>query len=83
MIENLDKSSDLKVWNFAFENKYTIVTKDSDFNDLVVLKGYPPKVIWIGLGNCRVDDIVTLIMSNLQLISDFLTTQDSGILKLK
>jgi predicted nuclease of predicted toxin-antitoxin system len=28
------------------------VTKDADFSDLCVLRGFPPKVIWIRRGNC-------------------------------
>ena len=31
---------------------YTIVTKDADFRQRSFLLGPPPKVIWIGLGNC-------------------------------
>jgi predicted nuclease of predicted toxin-antitoxin system len=36
-------SSDRRVWEFAKENKYTIVTQDSDFNDLNLVLGFPPK----------------------------------------
>lgn len=28
------------------------MTKDADFSDLCVLRGFPPKVIWIRRGNC-------------------------------
>ena len=40
MLESLDESTDIDVWRFARQNSYTIVTKDSDFNDLAIYKGY-------------------------------------------
>lgn len=47
-----DRSSDEDVWDYARTHDYVIVTKDADLNDLSVLRGYPPKVIWLRLGNC-------------------------------
>jgi predicted nuclease of predicted toxin-antitoxin system len=46
----LDTASDAEVWERARAEGYTIVTKDSDFADLAVLRGAPPKVIWVRLG---------------------------------
>jgi len=54
MLENLDESTDLEVWKYARKNHMAIVTKDSDFNDLVIYRGVPPKIIWIKLGNCKI-----------------------------
>lgn len=36
MLENLDEVSDDKVWMFSRSHNYTIVTKDSDFNDMAI-----------------------------------------------
>jgi len=41
----LDQSSDEVLWERACQDGYTIVTKDSDFAELSVLRGFPPKVI--------------------------------------
>ncbi len=38
---------------FAKENNLTIVTKDADFSDLVLLNNPPPRVIHIKLGNMK------------------------------
>jgi len=43
---NLENCKDLEIWEFAKKNDYVIVTFDSDFYDLGMLKGIPPKVIW-------------------------------------
>jgi predicted nuclease of predicted toxin-antitoxin system len=51
----LDRAPDSAVWDYARANGFAIVTKDSDFNDMSVLRGVPPKVIWLRLGNCTTD----------------------------
>ena len=82
MLENLDESSDEKIWYFARTNNYTIVTKDSDFNDLAIYKGTPPKIIWIKLGNCKVIDIENILRKNVDAIKIFLDESNSAILEI-
>jgi predicted nuclease of predicted toxin-antitoxin system len=53
----LDKSEDTAIWEHARQNNFTLVTKDADFGDLSILRGFPPKVIWIRRGNCRTSEI--------------------------
>ena len=53
----LDQSSALEVWNYAKKESFAIVTKDSDFGDLSLLLGFPPKVVWIRRGNCTTSEI--------------------------
>ncbi len=77
---NLDKSVDTSVWEFAKSNKFTIVTKDSDFNNLVSFFGFPPKVIWIRRFNCSTTEIKKLIEKNREKISTFINDNDNGIL---
>ena len=43
----LDCVSNDQVWEYAKLNGLVIVTKDEDFNDLSVMRGSPPKVIWL------------------------------------
>ncbi|WP_228061604.1 DUF5615 family PIN-like protein [[Phormidium] sp. LEGE 05292] len=40
-----DQVPDREVWQYARDNNFIIVTKDSDFNEIVILRGFPPKVI--------------------------------------
>jgi predicted nuclease of predicted toxin-antitoxin system len=56
----LDSANDDQVWVHARLNGFAIVTKDEDYNHLSVLRGSPPKVIWLQLGNCtttQVEDV--------------------------
>jgi predicted nuclease of predicted toxin-antitoxin system len=34
-----------------------LVTKDEDFHRLSVLRGAPPKVVWLRVGNCTTRDL--------------------------
>ena len=60
--ENLSESDDIDIWLYAKENGYTIVTKDADFFDLGLVKGFPPKVIWLRCGNTSTKNIERITM---------------------
>jgi len=47
---------DSEIWKYARENDLTIVTKDADFSDLILLNSPPPRVIHIRLGNMKMKD---------------------------
>jgi predicted nuclease of predicted toxin-antitoxin system len=53
----LDRSPDAEGWAYARAHDRVIVTKDADFADMVVLRGFPPKVVWLRLGNCTVREL--------------------------
>jgi predicted nuclease of predicted toxin-antitoxin system len=48
----MGSADDSQLWDFARANGLTIVSKDEDFNLLSLARGFPPKVIWLLLGNC-------------------------------
>ncbi len=82
MLKNLDESTDLEVWRYAKLHGFAIVTKDSDFNDLAIYRGIPPKIIWIKLGNCKVEAIAKLLRDNYESIIEFLDDDMSAILEI-
>ena len=57
----LHESPDSELWEYAKQNDFCIVTKDVDFSELSLLKGFPPKVIWIRTGNCLTAEIEKLL----------------------
>jgi predicted nuclease of predicted toxin-antitoxin system len=59
--EGLDRANDDQVWEYAHLNRFAIVTKDADFNNLSVVRGSPPKVIWLLLGNCTSAQVETVL----------------------
>jgi predicted nuclease of predicted toxin-antitoxin system len=54
-------ASDDDVWNFAAANGFAIVSKDSDFSERSTLRGSPPKVIWLRIGNCTTDSAISVL----------------------
>jgi predicted nuclease of predicted toxin-antitoxin system len=73
---------DLAIWQHARANGLVLVTKDADFHRLSVLFGPPPKVIWVGLGNCSTSDIIRLLRMNHDNIEAFLQHEEAGFLAL-
>mgnify|MGYP000844249596 FL=1 len=81
----LENSKDSQIWKFALENGYAIVTFDSDFYDLGLLKGASPKVIWLRLGNTSTLNLENVLRKNSDLINTFLTDptfKDIGCLEI-
>jgi predicted nuclease of predicted toxin-antitoxin system len=72
----LENASDSMLWTFAKANNYCIVTFDGDFYDLGLLKGYPPKIIWLRPGNTSTQNIEKVLRNNFDLIKSFLTDPD-------
>jgi predicted nuclease of predicted toxin-antitoxin system len=60
---NLQFASDDVIWEYAKQNGFTIVSKDSDFYDRTLLLGSPPKLIWLRVGNCSTVTIENLLRS--------------------
>ena len=78
----LGNSPDREVWEYARSNDYCIVTKDSDFSDLVVLEGHPPKVILIRRGNCSAREVDQLLRERQVAIESFGEDEQLSVLTL-
>lgn len=57
----MDKAMDIEIWQYAHDHDFMIVTKDADFSEFGVVKGFPPKIIWIRRGNCPTKDIEIIL----------------------
>ena len=64
---------DENVWEYARSNGFTIVSKDSDFQQRSLLYGHPPRFIWFRIGNCTTKQLVQWIMTHQQDIRTFET----------
>ena len=78
----LDQADDSGVWEYAQQNDFTLVTKDADFGDLSILRGFPPKVIWIRRGNCKTSDIENILRDNFEAIEQLENDQQVGLITL-
>jgi predicted nuclease of predicted toxin-antitoxin system len=58
----LERAADAEIRAYAAQHGHVIVTRDSDFNDMAVLRGAPPQVIRLRITNCRNDDVAQLLI---------------------
>ena len=77
-LEGLWDNSDREIWEFARKNNYTIETQDFDFNDLNLLLGFPPKIIWVRCGNLRTKDFANVLSTYINAIDQFLKDNQHG-----
>ncbi|WP_310557054.1 DUF5615 family PIN-like protein [Flavobacterium sp.] len=72
----LNNSTDIDIWNYAKSEQFVIVTFDSDFYDLSLINGCPPKIIWIRKGNLTTNQIFELLEEKHLLIRNFIENPD-------
>ena len=54
-------ADDSAIWEHAAANDFAIVTKNDDFRQMAVLRGPPPKVVWLTIGNCTTSLVSRLL----------------------
>jgi predicted nuclease of predicted toxin-antitoxin system len=82
VFHGLETADDIVIWQFARGNNYTIVTKDSDFNDVVTLRGVPPKVVWLRIGNSTTRRVEQILRIHVGVITSFITQSSDSILEI-
>ena len=75
-------ASDDRVWQLALTHQCVLVTKDEDFHRLSVLRGAPPKVVWIRIGNCTTAEIAALLLECRSDIHRFIDQNEATFLEL-
>jgi predicted nuclease of predicted toxin-antitoxin system len=75
-------STDERIWAYARENGFTIVSKDTDFQERSVLYGAPPKVIWLAIGNAGTSAVADLLSRSQNDLLNFDTDTDASVLVL-
>ena len=83
MTEGMDEAEDFQIWEFAKKHEYVIVTKDSDYNELSIFNGHPPKVILLKIGNSKVQAIEEIIRKHVTRLKSFIEKDDLGLVELR
>lgn len=78
----LERQADAAIWGRAAAEGLVIVTKDDDFRSWCFLRGAPPQVIWLRLGNCSTDDVERVLRSRLADVRAFCADPTAALLLL-
>lgn len=78
----LSGCEDMQIWTYSKNHNFCIVSFDSDFIDISILNGFPPKIIWLRLGNSSTEAVVQKIKSNHLIIQDFLVDTENAYLEI-
>jgi len=78
----LINTDDAIIWEFAKLNSFVIVSKDSDFHQRSLLYGYPPKFVFLRVGNSPTSKIVQILRDNFATIIKFNNSETESILVL-
>jgi predicted nuclease of predicted toxin-antitoxin system len=78
----LNDCNDTKIWQYAKQNGFTVVTYDAFFFDMSVLRGFPPKIIWFRTGNLTTSEIAERIILHYANIASFIDNIEKNCLEI-
>lgn len=73
-------TDDNEVWNFCRDNDLVLVSKDTDFRERSFVEGFPPKVVWLDVGNGGTAEIADLLKAERNRIEMFRKDPESSML---
>jgi predicted nuclease of predicted toxin-antitoxin system len=79
----MSSADDESLWAKAASEGFVIVSKDADFHQRSFVRGHPPKVVWIQLGNCTTTDVVRLLTARAREIARFVAAETESFLALR
>ncbi len=67
----LQNAPDEAIWEHAKNNGYVLASKDWDFHQMSLVHGYPPKVVYLHVGNCATKTLLELLRENFDEMAAF------------
>lgn len=77
-----ESSEDYAIWDFALKDSRCIITNDEDFHSLSAVRGYPPKVILLRMGNQSTRNLAAVLLAKREEIALFLENEDYGVIEI-
>lgn len=82
VLDGLSSASDEEVWEWARTHGFVIVTKDDDFQVLSDLRGHPPRVIRLALGNSTNEQALQVLISQADHLEQAFAEPHIGLVEL-
>lgn len=73
-------TDDEEIWQIAKRDFYSIATKDTDFLELSLLRGAPPKVVLLRVGNVTTARVEQLLRQHADRVRQFIAAPDEAVL---
>lgn len=73
---------DERIWAFAADNGFLLVSKNTDFYQRSLLRGAPPKVIWLRVGNAPTAAVESLLREQYLVVRRFYEDEEATFLAL-
>jgi predicted nuclease of predicted toxin-antitoxin system len=74
---------DRALWEWSKHHEFILVSKDTDFYQMAIVLGHPPKFIWLRVGNCSTTMITNLLRSRYEVIREFVERESESVLVLE
>ena len=78
----LESASDSEIWQYAKNNGFVIVSRDSDFQERSLVSGHPPQVIWLKIPNRSKTAVLNILLEHRAEIEQALTSQNLACVEL-
>lgn len=73
-------AEDREIWDHARTQGFAVVSKDTDFRERSYVEGFPPKIIWLDVGDAGAVAIATLLRSEFERIERFGAVEETSVL---
>lgn len=74
-------ANDYEIWEYARQYAYTVVTFDRDIPMIGSVRGFPPKIIWLRIGNTNKQQLVSFIKDRIAKFTEFIIHRNEGCLQ--
>ena len=78
----VEAPSDSVVWHTAKDHGFVIVTRDADFEELSLVWGQPPKVIWLKTRNQSRAATLKILLDSRTMIEDALLNRGKACVEM-
>lgn len=75
-------ATDTAIWEYAHIHNMVIVTNDEDFLNLLLLKGFPPKIVLLKTGNQSRQKTEETIIGAREQIIEFCNSTEHGLMEI-
>ncbi len=75
-------AGDLSIFDYALGNNLRSSLLTRDFTNIQAIRGYPPKIVWLRMGNISTLNIINKLSQNKASIEEFVSGSELSILEI-